>query len=97
MIQSFKNAGTKDIFDRTDSKAARKLLSKLLWPKAVRLLHFLNAAHQARDMKVPPGNGLEQLTKDRAGQWSVRINDQFRICFTFDNGNANDVEIVDYH
>ncbi len=56
--------------------------------------------HQARtiaDLRVPPGNRLEGLTGDRIGQWSIRINDQFRLCFVWKNGEADDVEITDYH
>jgi len=58
---------------------------------------MLNAAVQIVDLRVPPGNRLEQLKGDRAGQWSIAINDQWRICFRWENGDAFDVEIVDYH
>lgn len=57
----------------------------------------LNAANQVEDLRQPPSNRLERLRGDRAGQWSVRINDQWRVCFRFENGDAFDVEIVDYH
>ncbi len=58
---------------------------------------MLDSAHAIQDLRVPPGNRLEALLGNRKGQWSIRINDQWRLCFRFDNGNAFDVEIVDYH
>ena len=58
---------------------------------------MLDAAKDLRDLRVPPGNKLEELGKDRAGQHSIRINDQFRICFSWHDGDAYDVEITDYH
>jgi len=64
---------------------------------ALRKLEQLDLASLIEDMRVPPGNRLETLKGDRAGQWSVRINEQWRLCFRFENGNALDVEIVDYH
>ena len=63
---------------------------------AMRLLQ-LNAATQIEDLRLPPSNRLEQLHGDRAGQWSIRINDQWRVCFRFKNCDASEVEIVDYH
>ena len=64
---------------------------------ALRKLVQLDLALIIEDMRAPPGNRLEALKGDRAGQWSVRINDQWRICFRFEDGNALDVEIADYH
>lgn len=64
---------------------------------ALRKLVILNDAAELRDLEVPPGNHLEMLTGDRKGQWSIRINQQFRVCFAWRDGNAHDVEIVDYH
>jgi proteic killer suppression protein len=64
---------------------------------ALRKLRMLDAAASVTDLKTPPGNRLEKLKGDREGQWSIRINDQWRICFRWENGNAFDVEIVDYH
>jgi toxin HigB-1 len=58
---------------------------------------MLDAAKDLRDLRVPPGNKLEELGKDRGGQHSIRINDQFRICFSWHDGDAYDVEITDYH
>ena len=64
---------------------------------ALRKLDQLDAITRVEDLLAPPGNRLEKLKGDRAGQWSIRINDQWRICFRWDNGDAWDVEIVDYH
>jgi proteic killer suppression protein len=64
---------------------------------AQRKLTIVNAAKTLEDLRVPPNNRLEKLTKDRAGQHSIRINDQFRVCFRWQNGDAHNVEIVDYH
>ena len=64
---------------------------------ALRKLVQLDLAERIDDMRVPPGNRLESLAGDRAGQWSVRINDRFRLCFVWVSGNAEEVEIVDYH
>lgn len=63
----------------------------------MRKLDQIDASVRIEDLMAPPGNRLEKLKGDRAGQWSVRINDQWRICFRWDNGDAWDVEIVDYH
>ncbi len=60
-------------------------------------LKQLDAATRIEDLRLPPSNRLERLTKDRVGQWSIRINEQWRVCFRFANGDAYDVEIVDYH
>ena len=70
-----------------------KLLPRLLLTAST----LLHAASTVDDLRVPPGNRLEKLGGDRSGQWSIRINDRWRICFVFDAGNAFDVEIVDYH
>jgi proteic killer suppression protein len=64
---------------------------------ALRKLRILDAAMSLNDLRVPPGNRLERLRGERAGQHSIRINDQWRICFRWDEGDAHDVEIVDYH
>jgi proteic killer suppression protein len=64
---------------------------------AERKLQMLDIARRIEDMQVPPGNRLEMLKGDRQGQWSVRINNQWRLCFRFEDGNAYDAEIVDYH
>jgi proteic killer suppression protein len=64
---------------------------------ALRKLAMLNRAAVLDDLRIPPGNQLEPLYRDREGQWSIRVNKQYRVCFRFENGNAYDVEIVDYH
>ncbi|GAX45212.1 plasmid maintenance system killer [Tolypothrix sp. NIES-4075] len=97
MIVSFKDKGTEDIFDGNDSKDARKTCPVNLWSVAQRKLDQLNAAFSLDDMRVPPGNRLEALKGDRKGQHSIRINDQYRICFVWTAEKAAEVEIVDYH
>lgn len=97
MILSFKSKGTEDIFDGEDSKEARKTCPVNLWSVARRKLDLLNAAVSLDDMRVPPGNRLESLKGDRKGEYSIRINDQYRICFRWALQGAEQVEIVDYH
>ena len=97
MIVSFKDRGTEDIFDGNDSKQARKQCPINCWEVARRKLDQLNAALSLDDMKVPPGNRLEALKGERKGQHSIRINDQYRICFIWTLQGASEVEIVDYH
>lgn len=97
MIVSFKDKGTEDIFDGENSKDARKSCSVNLWTVARRKLDQLNAATSLEDMRIPPGNRLEALKGERKGQHSIRINDQYRICFTWTSKGAVEVEIVDYH
>ncbi len=92
MIASFKCKDTERLFnDRLVGKFAA------IERKARMKLQMLNAARELRELRVPPGNRLEALKGDRAGQYSIRINDQWRICFRWNNGRALDVEIVDYH
>jgi proteic killer suppression protein len=97
MIISFKDKGTEDIFDGNDSKEARKTCPISLWNVAQRKLDQLNAAISLADMKIPPGNKLEALKNDRQGQHSIRINNQYQICFVWKEEGACAVEIVDYH
>ena len=97
MILSFKDRGTEDIFDGDDSKNARKVCPINLWSVARRKLDQLNAAVSLNDLKIPPGNRLEALQSDREGQHSIRVNDQYRICFQWTVKGALAVEIVDYH
>ncbi len=97
MIQSFKNQATEDIFDGKNSKAARKLCPRNLWRVAVRKLDQVDSVSTIDDLKIPPGNRLEALSGNREGQHSIRINDQYRVCFIWNEGNADQVEIVDYH
>jgi len=97
MIQSFKDAGTEDVFNGKNTREARKLLSSSLWKIAIRKLDQLDSAMTLNDLKVPPGNRLEALSRDRSGQHSIRINDQYRICFKWTDQGPQQVEIVDYH
>jgi proteic killer suppression protein len=93
VIQSFAGSETERFF--TDGRS-RKIPPEIRKRAAMRLLQ-LDAATRVEDLRLPPSNRLEQLHGDRAGQWSIRINDQWRVCFRFENGDALDVEIVDYH
>ncbi len=93
MIKSFAERDTERIFTRVgvrrwSSQVQRAALKKLV---------ILDAAEQLADLRVPPGNRLEKLRGDRSGQHSIRINDQWRVCFRWKTGHAYDVEIVDYH
>jgi proteic killer suppression protein len=97
MIVSFKDRATEDIFDSKNSKAARKLCPPNLWSTARRKLDQLNAVTFLEELTIPPGNRLEALKGDRKGQHSIRINQQYRICFTWTQQGASEVEIVDYH
>jgi len=96
MIQSFETRSTEDLFNGVHSKAAR-MIPRTVWPTAVRKLDLLNAAHDLRDLRVPPGNRLEPLKGRLAGFHSIRVNDQFRIVFQWKDGNAHKVFITDYH
>ncbi|HMD13072.1 MAG TPA: type II toxin-antitoxin system RelE/ParE family toxin [Bacteroidota bacterium] len=93
MIQTFASPETQRFFATGKS---RRLPTKILKRAAMRLIQ-LDAAKNIEDLRMPPSNRLEALAHDRAGQWSIRINDQWRICFRFENGDAYDVEMVDYH
>jgi proteic killer suppression protein len=97
MIATFVDAATEDVFDGRDSRRARAVCPSALWRVARRKLDLINRASDLRDLAVPPGNRLERLKGDRADRWSVRINEQYRICFTWEEGYAYDVEITDYH
>ena len=93
MIRSFKGSAAETIFKRTRSKRFPANLHHL----ALRKLLLIDGADSLEDLRIPPGNRLEQLKGDRKGQHSIRINDQWRICFTWQDGEADAVEIVDYH
>jgi len=97
MIKSFKDEGTAAIFDGRGSKKARKVCPVRLWPVAFRKLDQLDSVESVEELKIPPGNRLERLTGDRRGQYSIRINEQYRVCFKWSEGSPSDVEIVDYH
>jgi proteic killer suppression protein len=93
MIVSFNDAETEKIWNRVFSKKLPRVIQR----NALRKLSMVHNSVNIEDLKIPPGNRLEQLKKNRKGQWSIRINDQWRICFKWENGNAFDVEIADYH
>ena len=97
MIISFRNRGTEDIFYQVDSRAARNVCPPLVWPIAHRKLAAIDAAVSLDKLKLPYGNRLELLKRDRAGQFAIRINDQYRVCFWWTDAGAEDVEITDYH
>lgn len=97
MIQSFRNKGTEDLFDGAATKAARKTLPQPLWDVAYRKLDHLQRAEVLEDLRKPPGNRLEALKGTRSGQHSIRINQQYRVCFTWTPQGPEDVEITDYH
>ncbi len=97
MIHSFAGAGTEDLFNGIDSKASRRTCPTMLRQTARSKLDLLNAVGQLEELREPPGNRLERLKGDRAGQHSIRINQQFRVCFIWTGDGAADVEIVDYH
>lgn len=97
MIQSFADGGTEDVFNGSSSKRARATCPQSLWPIARRKLDQLNAAAALTDLRAPPNNRLEALRGDRKGQHSIRINDQYRICFVWASLGPSLVQIVDYH
>jgi proteic killer suppression protein len=93
MIRGFRDSETERLFRRERaSKLARPLRRA-----ALRKLLLLDAAESLDDLRVPPGNRLEKLAGDRQGQYSIRVNDQYRVCFRWESGDAHDVEVVDYH
>lgn len=92
MILSFKCPETQALFETGDSRRWKNILNV-----ATRKLTMLHSATELRDLRSPPGNRLEALHGNRAGQYSVRINDQFRICFEWSDAGPMNVEIVDYH
>jgi proteic killer suppression protein len=93
VIRTFRDPDTEALFNRRRSRRLPVALQRV----ALRKLVIIDAADSLSDLRVPPGNRLEALKGDRAGQHSIRINDQWRICFVWRVGDAFDVEIVDYH
>lgn len=93
VIQTFASPETERFFATGKS---RRLPPEVIKCAAMRLIQ-IDGAMRIEDLRLPPSNRLEALTRDRAGQWSIRINDQWRVCFRFQNCDAYDVEIVDYH
>ncbi len=97
VICSFRDGGTEDVFNGVNSKPARKRCPKSLWRIAARKLDQLDSVESIDDLRIPPGNRLEALSGDRVGQHSIRINEQYRICFVWTATGPDGVEIVDYH
>ena len=97
MIQSFRDEGTEDVFNGRATKKARAACPGRFWRVAVRKLDQLDSVEQLDELRIPPGNRLELLTGDRRGQHSIRINEQYRICFAWSEGGPCDVEIMNYH
>ena len=93
MIQGFKGREAERVWKGEVSRKLPREIQKV----ARRKLRMLNNARALEDLRVPPGNRLESLSGDRAGQHSIRINQQWRICFSWQDGHAYEVEIVDYH
>jgi toxin HigB-1 len=97
VIRSFADGATEDIFHGRDSKRARQTCPQSLWSVARRKLDQINRVRALHELRVPPGNRLERLRGNRAGQYSIRLNDQYRVCFRWEDGYADEVEITDYH
>ena len=93
MIKSFRDKETEKIFSRQISSKLPEDIQRIARKKLV----ILDAAAQLNDLRTPPGNRLEALKRDRKGQHSIRINDQWRVCFKWRDGDAYDAEITDYH
>lgn len=93
MIRSFADAETESFYTTGKSRYVPSEIRS----RVIRRLIQLNAATQLEDLRIPPSNRLEALRADRKGQWSIGINEQWRLCFRFESGDAFDVEIVDYH
>ncbi len=93
MIRSFRDKDTARLFDREPVKKWGPDIQRA----GLRKLRILDAATTLEDLRSPPGNRLEKLAGDRGGQWSIRVNDQWRVCFEWRGNDAHEVEIVDYH
>ena len=97
MIVSFKNRASEDIFNGKNTKDSRKLCPRSLWKIASRKLDQLDSVSTLEELRVPPGNRLERLSGNRLGEYSIRINDQYRVCFKWEDSGPYEVEITDYH
>lgn len=97
MILSFKDKASEDIFYGIPSKQARKSCPQTLWSVATRKLDQLDSVVTLEELRIPPGNRLEALSGDRSGEYSIRINQQYRICFKWGEKGPFEVEITDYH
>ncbi len=97
MIVSFRDRQTRAVYDNESTKAARKRLPVGLWRIAQRKLDQLTRVARLSQLAIPPGNQLEPLKGDREGQHSIRVNEQYRICFVWSDQGPEHVEITDYH
>jgi toxin HigB-1 len=97
VIRSFADGATEDLFDGVDSRRARRACPAPLWPVVRRKLTQLNRVLDLLELSVPPGNRLERLRGDRAGQHSIRINEQYWVYFRWKNGYADEVAVIEYH
>lgn len=97
VIRSFANHATEDLFNGRDTQRARSTCPAALWPVLRRKLDLVNKAISLEDLRIPPGNRLERLQGNRFGQHSIRVNQQYRVCFTWEDKHAYEVEVTDYH
>ncbi len=97
MIQSFRDDASEDLFHGRNTKGARKAFPETLWRVLARKLDAPDSAERLEDLRLPPGNRLEQLSGKRTGQYSIRANDQYRVCFTWTDSGPEGVEVTDYH
>ncbi len=97
MVVAFRDAGTEDVFNGRNSQAARRTCPQAVWKIAARKLDQRDSVTALEELRIPPGNRLEALSGNRTGQFSIRINDQYRICFRWTDSGPDQVEIVDYH
>lgn len=97
MILSFKDTGVEDVFNGINSSAARRTCPESLWKIAARKLDQLDSVSVLQELRIPPGNRLDALSGKLKGQYSIRINHQYRICFFWTEQGPDQVEIVDYH
>ena len=93
MISTFADRYTKELYETGKSKR----FPSEIWKRAMRRLEYLDLATCLDDLRVPPSNRLHPLTRERQGQLSISVNDQWRVCFRFEDGDAYDVELTDYH
>jgi proteic killer suppression protein len=97
MIESFVDKASEDIFNGVNSREARKACPKNLWRITTRKLDQLDSVQNIEELRVPPGNRLEALCGNRKGQFSIRINEQYRICFMWGEKGPSNIEVTDYH
>ena len=97
MIASFADQGTEDVFNGRDTRRARGVCPRSIWGVARRKLDQLDSVTQREELRVPPGNRLKELEGSRKGEYSLRINDQYRVCFRWTDSGPYDVKIEDYH